>query len=72
MADFALAQWVRQNHPRVDVIIASRIAKTTEKAGDLCEEGLQEKPYEAVCEQLAAAADVAPWWRSPCCLWLWG
>jgi DNA-binding response OmpR family regulator len=42
---FGLAQWVRQNHPGVDVILTSGITKAAEKAGDLCDEGPLEKPY---------------------------
>jgi CheY-like chemotaxis protein len=45
MDGFALAQWVREKHPGVDVILASGIAKAAEQATDLCDEGPLEKPY---------------------------
>jgi len=45
MDGFGLARWVRQNHPGIDVILTSGIAKTAEKAGDLCDDGPLEKPY---------------------------
>jgi DNA-binding response OmpR family regulator len=45
MDGFALAQWVRHNHPDVDVLLTSGVTKAAEKAGDLCEEGPLEKPY---------------------------
>jgi DNA-binding response OmpR family regulator len=44
---FALAQWVRKNHPDIDVMLAGTIEKATEQAGTLCEEGpMLTKPYE--------------------------
>jgi DNA-binding response OmpR family regulator len=45
MDGFGLAQWVREKHPDVDVILTSGIARAAEKAGDLCDEGPLEKPY---------------------------
>ena len=43
---FMLARWVRQHHPRTQVLLTSGIANATEKAGDLCESGpLLAKPY---------------------------
>jgi DNA-binding NtrC family response regulator len=36
---FALATWIRKNHPAIEVILASTVAKAAEKAGDLCREG---------------------------------
>ena len=42
---FALAQWVHDKHPSIDVILTSGVAKAAEKAGDLCDEGPLEKPY---------------------------
>ena len=42
---FAVAQWVRQNHPKVDVILTSGVTGAAEKAGDLCDDGPLEKPY---------------------------
>ena len=44
---FALANWIRTNAPGTDVILAGTVAKATEKAGDLCEEGAtKSKPYD--------------------------
>ena len=45
MDGFALAQWVREEHPDIDVILTSGIARAAKKAGDLCDEGPLEKPY---------------------------
>jgi DNA-binding response OmpR family regulator len=45
MDGFGLAQWVREKHPGVDVILTSSIAKAAEQAADLCDEGPLEKPY---------------------------
>jgi DNA-binding response OmpR family regulator len=45
MDGFSLAQWVREKHPRVDVILTSGIAKAAEQAADLCDEGPLDKPY---------------------------
>ena len=42
---FGLAQWLRAHHPRIDVLLTSSVAKTAEKAADLCEECPLEKPY---------------------------
>ena len=47
---FMLARWVRQHHPRTQVLLTSGIANATEKAGDLCESGpllAIAKPYTA-------------------------
>jgi len=41
---FGFAQWVRQNHSGVDVILTSGIAKAAGTGGDLCDEGPLEKP----------------------------
>jgi DNA-binding response OmpR family regulator len=38
-------QCVRENHPGIDVILTSGMARTAEKAGDLCDDGPLEKPY---------------------------
>lgn len=44
---FALAQWIRTEHPGIEVILAATIEMATRKAGDLCEEGnTVAKPYE--------------------------
>ena len=45
MDGFALARWIRQNHPNIDVILTSGAAKTADKACDICEEGPLDKPY---------------------------
>ncbi|HVJ55924.1 MAG TPA: response regulator [Aliidongia sp.] len=42
---FALARRIRQEYPRIDVILTSSLAKVADEAGDLCEEGPAEKPY---------------------------
>jgi DNA-binding response OmpR family regulator len=44
---FELASWIRAHHPQVQVILAGSVARATEKAGDLCEEGPEITiPYE--------------------------
>jgi DNA-binding response OmpR family regulator len=44
---FALAGWIRANHPSIDVILAGTVAKATEEAGNLCQEGpTASKPYD--------------------------
>jgi CheY-like chemotaxis protein len=43
---FALARWVREHHPSVDVILTSGVARAADKAKDLCDDGPLEKPYE--------------------------
>ena len=46
MDGFGLATWVKQNYPAVKVILSSGVAKTAEKAGDLCAQGpMLRKPY---------------------------
>jgi DNA-binding response OmpR family regulator len=45
MDGFGLAQWVRERHPDVDMMLTSGIARAAAKAGDLCDEGPLEKPY---------------------------
>jgi CheY-like chemotaxis protein len=42
---FGIAQWVRQNHPDVEVILTSTVANAAAKAEDLCNEGPVGKPY---------------------------
>jgi DNA-binding response OmpR family regulator len=42
---FRLAQWLRKNHPSIDVILTSGIALAVQKAADLCEDAPLEKPY---------------------------
>jgi DNA-binding response OmpR family regulator len=44
---FELAAWIRTNHPGVQIILAGSVARATEKAGDLCEDGpAVTLPYE--------------------------
>ena len=44
---FTLANWIRKNHPRTQVIIAGSMAMAAEKAGDLCEDGpAVKRPYD--------------------------
>jgi CheY-like chemotaxis protein len=45
MDGFGLAQWLRENHPGINVILTSGLARAAEKAGDLCDEGPLAKPY---------------------------
>jgi DNA-binding response OmpR family regulator len=45
MDGFALAQWIRANHPSIDVILTSGVDKAADKAGDLCDNGPLAKPY---------------------------
>jgi CheY-like chemotaxis protein len=47
MDGFALSRWIRDNHPRVDVVLTSGIERSADVAGMLCEAGpLLKKPYE--------------------------
>jgi CheY-like chemotaxis protein len=49
MDGWALARWVRRERPEVRVILTSGLLRTTESAGDLCEEGpLLQKPYSHI------------------------
>jgi CheY-like chemotaxis protein len=44
---FALTQWIRQNKPTIDVIMAGGTAKAADAAANLCETGpMLAKPYE--------------------------
>jgi DNA-binding NtrC family response regulator len=43
-AGFALAGWIREHHPAVDIILAGTVERAAAKAGELCEEG----PAESV------------------------
>ena len=36
---FALARWLRSDHPRIKVLLGGTIAKVVQLAGDLCEDG---------------------------------
>lgn len=66
MNGFALATWIRQNHPGIPVILTSGAAKAAEAAADVCTDGpLIEKPYpvERVGDRikaLLAAAKASP------------
>jgi CheY-like chemotaxis protein len=42
---FGLARQIRENHPEIDVILTSGVARAADKAGDLCDDGPLEKPY---------------------------
>ena len=47
MDGFALARWIRDNHPGINVLLTSGIDRSADIAGMLCEAGpLLEKPYE--------------------------
>jgi DNA-binding response OmpR family regulator len=47
MDGFALARWVRTHRPEVRVLLTSGATRSTEIAGELCEDGpLEKKPYE--------------------------
>jgi hypothetical protein len=42
-----LAQWLRNNHPDTDIILAGSHARAAEAAGDLCGSGpMLAKPYD--------------------------
>jgi CheY-like chemotaxis protein len=43
---FTLARAIRESHPKIDVILTSSIANASDKAAELCEDGLMTKPYE--------------------------
>ena len=43
---FSLARSIRESHPDIDVILTSSITNASEKAGELCEDGLMSKPYQ--------------------------
>lgn len=46
MDGFGLARWIRDNQPRVKVLLTSGNARAAEVAGDLCGQGpLEAKPY---------------------------
>jgi DNA-binding response OmpR family regulator len=45
--DFAFANWVRSEHPEVELVLAGTIDRAVDKAGDLCEQGPSlTKPYD--------------------------
>ncbi|MEP9354758.1 response regulator [Xanthobacter sp. KR7-65] len=44
---FALARWLRETHPHIDVVLAGSPAMAATQATDLCEDGpAVEKPYQ--------------------------
>ncbi|HVJ52327.1 MAG TPA: response regulator [Aliidongia sp.] len=44
---FALASWIRANHPHIEIALAGTLDKAAQKAGDLCREGpTLTKPYD--------------------------
>lgn len=45
LAGFTLARHVREHYPQTDIVLTFGVAKTAEKAGDLCDKGPLEKPY---------------------------
>jgi CheY-like chemotaxis protein len=47
MDGFGLAQWIRENRPGLDVVLAGTAERAAHTAGELCEEGpMLAKPYE--------------------------
>jgi CheY-like chemotaxis protein len=46
MDGFELAREIRENHPGIDVILTTGAPRAADKAGDLCDDGPLEKPYE--------------------------
>jgi CheY-like chemotaxis protein len=42
---FELAREVRKNHPGTGIVLTFGIAKSAEKAGEICDDGPQERPY---------------------------
>lgn len=63
MDGFGLAQWIRANHPHVQVVLTSGVARSAKLAASLCESGpMMRKPYEPQhvvdrIRQLLAAVD---------------
>lgn len=43
---FELARRIREKHPGIDVILISGVTTAADKAGDLCDDGPVEKPYQ--------------------------
>lgn len=43
---FGLVRKIRENHPKIDVILTSGVARVAGKASDLCDDGPLEKPYQ--------------------------
>lgn len=46
LAGFTLARQVRENYPETDIVLTFGVAMAAEKAGDLCDEGPLERPYD--------------------------
>ena len=47
MDGFGLAQWIRENRPGLDVVLAGTAERAAHAAGELCDEGpMLAKPYE--------------------------
>ena len=44
---FELARQIRENHPDIDVILTSGVTRAADKAGNLCDVGPVEKPYQS-------------------------
>jgi DNA-binding NtrC family response regulator len=36
---FLLQAWIRENYPRIEVVLAGSISRAVEKAGDICKDG---------------------------------
>jgi len=54
---FALARWVREHHPAIEVILASGLVGAAEKARSVCHDGpIIPKPYdhEGVLQRIQA------------------
>jgi CheY-like chemotaxis protein len=46
MDGFSLAQWVCENRPGVDVILAASVERTASAAAEVCNDGPLPRPYE--------------------------
>ena len=44
---FELARQICENHPNIDVILTSGVTRAADKAGNLCDDGPVEKPYQS-------------------------
>jgi DNA-binding response OmpR family regulator len=42
---FSLAREVRENYPRIDIVLTFGIARSAEKAGEICDGGPLDRPY---------------------------
>jgi DNA-binding response OmpR family regulator len=43
---FGLARWLRDHHAGIEVILTSSVRRAAQKAGELCDDGPLEKPYD--------------------------